>query len=108
MLSKDNLNLVIEFIGTFIFLSVIINTTNINKNDSFALVSIPIALLAVIYFGGRISGGHFNPAVSLLFRLQDSKFTDSRLMGYIAAQILGAVAANHFNAEVVKTLVPSV
>lgn len=97
MLSRDNINLLVEFIGTFIFLSVIINTTNVNKGDPLALLSIAVALLAVIYFGGRVSGGHFNPAVSVMFRLVDPKFTDNKLFGYVVAQVAGAVAATHFN-----------
>ena len=108
MLSKNNLNLIVEFIGTFVFLSVIINTTNVNKNDPLALVSIAVALLAVIYFGGRVSGGHFNPAVSFLFRFADPTFTDNKLMGYIAAQLAGAYAAGFFNKLVVKASAPVV
>jgi aquaporin Z len=104
MLSRDNLNLVVEFIGTFLFLSVIVNTTNVNKGDPLALVSISIALLAVIYFGGRISGGHFNPAVSILFRLVDPTFGDNKLIGYITAQVAGAIAAGHFNNLVAQTM----
>jgi glycerol uptake facilitator-like aquaporin len=105
MSSNQTIDLLVEFIGTFIFLSVIINTTNVNKNDPIALVSIAVALLAVIYFGGRVSGGHFNPAVSVLFKLNDATFTNSKLMGYVIAQLLGAVAAGHFNKMVAKTLV---
>ena len=48
---------IVEFIGTFIFLSVILNTGE--------AIPIGIALAAVIFFGGKISGGHFNPAVSV-------------------------------------------
>ena len=47
----------VEFVGTFIFLSVILTQGK--------PIPIAVALLAVIYFGGAISGGHFNPAVTL-------------------------------------------
>ena len=97
MLSKDNVQLLVEFVGTFIFLSVIINTTNVNKGDPTNPLSIAVALLAAIYFGGRISGGHFNPAVTILFRLQDPTFTDGKVISYIMAQVAGAVAAGHMN-----------
>lgn len=76
-----------EFIGTFIFLSII------------AIVGepIPIAvgLLAAIYFGGKISGGHFNPAVSTMFFLKKT-LSLNELVYYIAAQILGAICALNF------------
>jgi hypothetical protein len=45
---------IIEFIGTFIFLSVIMM-----KPEA---IPIGIALAAVIFFGG----GHYNPAVSVM------------------------------------------
>ena len=46
----------VEFLGTFFFLFLIIYTGN--------FIAIGIALALVIYLGGKISGGHFNPAVS--------------------------------------------
>ena len=46
----------VEFIGTFIFLSVILITGQ--------AIPIALALAAVIYWGGAISGGAFNPAVA--------------------------------------------
>ena len=52
-----------EFIGTFIFLSVILKT-----GDALA---IGIALASVIYFGGKVSGGNFNPAVSYMMLLSN-------------------------------------
>ena len=43
-------------------------------------------------FGGKISGGNFNPAVSIMmFMKGDLKGED--LPGYIIAQILGGLAA---------------
>ena len=58
--------LFVEFIGTFIFLSVILTT-----GDPFA---IGLALAVVIYFGGKVSGGHFNPAVSVMMFLNKAIF----------------------------------
>ena len=48
----------VEFLGTFLFLSVIL--------ASGSPVLIALSLLAVILLGGSISGGHFNPAVSVM------------------------------------------
>ena len=81
------LKYLIEFIGTFIFLSVIIAVGE--------PIPIAIGLLAAIYFGGHISGGHFNPAVSLMMFLKNS-LNINDLPFYILAQCAGAAAAYYF------------
>jgi len=86
---------VTEFIGTFIFLSVILNATAKGSTVSNAPVAIGIALVAVIFFGGNISGGHFNPAVSAMMVLNKS-LPSGEFVPYVASQILGAIAAKTF------------
>jgi aquaporin Z len=78
---------IVEFIGTFIFLSVII--------ISGEAIPIGIALAAMILFGGKISGGNFNPAVSTMMLLNNT-LDMSQYLGYIIAQILGAICAYYF------------
>lgn len=77
----------VEFLGTFIFLYCILAIGQ--------PIPIAIALLAAIYFGGHISGGHYNPAVSTMMfakgGLPIEKYT-----GYIVAQLVGAFAALAF------------
>ena len=53
--------LIIEFIGTFFFISIVLNSMNDNR---IGLHGIALSLLTVLYFGSNISGGHFNPAVT--------------------------------------------
>jgi aquaporin Z len=78
---------IVEFIGTFIFLSVILREGQ--------AIPIAIALASVIYFGGVVSGGHFNPAVSVMSYLNDNlSLTD--LPFYIIVQLAGGVAALMF------------
>lgn len=79
--------LITEFIGTFIFLSVILAT-----GDPFA---IGLSLAVAIYFGAKVSGGHFNPAVSVMLYLKKS-INDKELIGYIITQVLGGIAALKF------------
>jgi glycerol uptake facilitator-like aquaporin len=58
--------LISEFLGTFVFLGVIFG--NIKQNTSGIIIPIPIgmSLITMIYLFGPLSGGHFNPAVSLM------------------------------------------
>lgn len=75
---------VVEFLGTLLLCSVFISTNR--------PVFIAIALFLVIFLGGAISGGHFNPAVSLMFLVKGS-LTSQDFIGYIVAQTLGGLAA---------------
>jgi len=87
-----------EFIGTFIFLSVILNIAGQTK---MAALAIGLALATAVWWGGDISGGHFNPAVSTMFYLDD-KLTRNDLIPYVIAQVLGGAAALHFSKMVAK------
>ncbi|MBG02256.1 MAG: hypothetical protein CL470_08305 [Acidimicrobiaceae bacterium] len=81
------LNYIVEFIGTFIFLSVILRVGE--------PIPIAVALLASIYFGGSISGGHFNPAVSIMMYLKKS-LSGKDLPMYILSQVVGGMTALYF------------
>lgn len=74
----------VEFLGTLLFLSVIL--------ASGRPVVISLAFLLVLVLGGSISGGHFNPAVSIMFWAKGA-LNNQDLMAYIAAQVLGGLAA---------------
>ena len=78
------INLLVEFIGTFTFLSVIMATGK--------ALPIGLALAASIYWGGSISGGHFNPAVSVMMAVH-GKISGMNMLGYIFAQVLGGLCA---------------
>jgi aquaporin Z len=73
---------VVEYLGTVFFLYVIIATGN--------PLAIGAALVLSIYLGGPISGGNFNPAVTILMVLS-KKQPMSSLMPYLIAQVLGAL-----------------
>lgn len=74
----------VEFIGTFIFMYVIISTGE--------AIPIGIALAAMVYFGGKISGGAFNPAVSIMLFL-NKKINHVSLIIYLIVQFLAAFLA---------------
>jgi aquaporin Z len=52
-----------------------------------------LALLAGLYAFGEVSGGHFNPAVSLAIFL-DRRLGSGDLIGYWVSQLIGAVLAS--------------
>ena len=79
---------VVEFIGTFIFLSIILKV-----GEPWAIA---VGLLAAIYFGGSISGGHFNPAVSVMMYLKNALSLND-LPLYVVSQVAGGVAALYFS-----------
>jgi aquaporin Z len=57
-----------------------------------AVVAPGLMVMAMILFMGKVSGAHFNPAVSLAFALRGD-FPWRRVPGYMLAQAIGAVVA---------------
>jgi aquaporin Z len=78
------LSYIIEFLGTFLFLSVFVATAQ--------PIIISLALLLVLMLGAGISGGHYNPAISLMFWAKGS-LTAKDLFAYVVAQCLGGLGA---------------
>ena len=84
------LNYFVELVGTFIFLSVIMVAAN--SNIKWAFLPIGLALALVVYWGGAVSGGHFNPAVSAMFYCY-GKLTLVELVIYTVCQLVGGLLA---------------
>src|SRR5258706_4291592 len=81
-----------EFIGTF-FLVLTVGCTVIgNGAGAFAPLAIGSALMVMIFACGHISGGHFNPAVTLGVWLR-GKCEAKDVTPYMISQIIGAVLA---------------
>lgn len=101
-MSDSNINkYVVEAVGTFFFLSIILQTLN---DSNVGPHSVAIGLLAAIYFGASVSGAHFNPAVSFVMFLEN-KLTLGLLVAYVISQYVGAAAAWKFNELVLKKLI---
>jgi len=73
---------VVEYLGTVFFLYVIIATGQ--------PLAIGAALALSMYLGGPISGGNFNPAVTVMLALA-KKQPMATVMPYIVAQLLAAI-----------------
>ncbi len=81
---------VMEFVGTFLFVLCIIGI--VFNVSALVAVHIGLALTALIYMGGSISGAHYNPAVTLSILL-NKKISSPDALGYIIAQLLWAICA---------------
>jgi aquaporin Z len=88
-----------ELLGTFLFFA--IGLTSVQAVGAVGagaplLVVVPLAfgfgLLAAIFAFGHISGGHFNPAVTVAMVI-DGRTTPTDAAGYIVAQVIGAIGA---------------
>ncbi|HTR40157.1 MAG TPA: aquaporin [Pseudomonadales bacterium] len=83
----------VEFIGTF-FLVMTIGMTVIEPGaGAMAPLAIGSALMIMVYAGGHVSGGHYNPAVTLAVWLR-GKCPTSDVVPYWTSQILGSLLAS--------------
>lgn len=82
-----------EFIGTFVFMLVILYATAPNAQwPNLAPFLIVGGLLSGIVLSATGSGGHLNPAVSFMMYLKGSLSVE-KIVEYMGAQLLGALAA---------------
>ncbi|HEY1339299.1 MAG TPA: aquaporin [Bryobacteraceae bacterium] len=79
-----------EFIGTFFLVLTV--CLSVLTNQPLAGVAIGASLMIMVYMGGHVSGGHYNPAVSLAVMLR-GKLAPADFVPYVISQVLGAVAA---------------
>jgi len=82
--------LLTEVIGTF-FLVLTVGLTVLQQTP-FAPLAIGTVLMVMVYMGGHISGGHYNPAVSLAVFMR-GKLGGKDFAAYVAAQLTGAILA---------------
>jgi aquaporin Z len=81
----------VEFIGTFFLVFTV--GMSVRSGAALAPLAIGAALMVMIFAGGHVSGGHFNPAVTLAVFLR-GKCDKSDVVPYWIAQfVAGAVAA---------------
>jgi aquaporin Z len=79
-----------EFVGTFLLVFVI--ALSVVMAGSLAPVAIGVALIALVYMGGHVSGAQYNPAVAVA-TLMLGKLSFKDFLPYVACQIAGAAAA---------------
>ena len=60
---------------------------------ALAPLAIGSALMVMVYMGGHVSGGHYNPAVSLAVLMKGKMSSVGEFVGYVASQLAGALVA---------------
>lgn len=87
--------LVAEFVGTFSLVIAVVGAA-LFAAPAAAPIGVALAaglsLLAMGYGVGHISGGHFNPAVTIGL-ITAGRFDSGKALGYIIAQVLGGLVA---------------
>jgi aquaporin Z len=79
-----------EFVGTFFLVFTV--CTAVRTQALLAAIAIGAILAAMVFAGGHISGGHYNPAVSLAAYVR-GKLAVMDLAYYMVAQLLAGIAA---------------
>jgi aquaporin Z len=94
-----------EFIGTF-FLVLTIGCTGIGAGAGvIAPLAIGAALMVMVFAGGHISGGHYNPAVTLGVLIR-GKVKPVDVVPYWIAQFVAAAVAALLTTKVLRAGVP--
>jgi glycerol uptake facilitator protein len=89
-----------EFIGTtllvFVGAGAFVGAVTVSNGKltyagiGFVAMAFALIVTAIVYGSGRLSGGHFNPAVTLALTIS-GRFARSELVPYMAVQIAGAI-----------------
>ena len=90
-----------ELLGTFLFFAIGMSSVQgvgvLGPGAAPLLVVVPLGfglgLLAAIFAFGHVSGGHFNPAVSVAMAI-DGRLSPMDAAGYIVSQVIGAIGAS--------------
>ena len=82
--------LVVEFVGMFLFVFTVGMATNEAGAGVLAPLAIGSVLMVLVFAGGHVSGGHFNPAVSTAVFLR-GRMAANDLVAYMATQFVAAV-----------------
>jgi aquaporin Z len=83
-----------EFIGMFLFVIVVGMVVIDPGIGGLAPLAIGSVLMILVYAGGHVSGGHYNPAVTLAVWLR-GRCPATDVLPYWISQILGAFAASY-------------
>ena len=81
-----------EFIGTFFLVFTVGSVVFLGGNGVIGALAIGFALMIMVYAGGHVSGGHYNPAVSFAAAIRGA-LAWGQLIPYWIFQVAGAACA---------------
>jgi aquaporin Z len=84
--------LVVEFVGMSLFVFTVGMATNKSGAGALAPLAIGSVLMVMVFAGGHVSGGHFNPAVSAAVFLR-GRMASNEFVAYVVTQCVAAVIA---------------
>lgn len=91
---KNNLKkYLVEFIGTFFLMFTVASAVRFGGEGVIPAIAIGFVLMVMIYAGGHVSGGHYNPAVSVAAAIRGA-LEWKQVIPYWISQCLGAVVAS--------------
>lgn len=82
----------VEFIGTFFLVLTVGCTVFTSGSGVIPAIAIGLILAVMVYAGGHVSGGHYNPAVSLAAAIRGA-LDWKDIAPYWVAQLLGGAVA---------------
>ncbi len=83
--------LAVEFIGMFMFVFTVGMVTEKNSGvGPLAPLAIGFLLMVIVFAGGHVSGGHYNPAVSTAVLIR-GRMTGAEWLAYVVTQLIAAV-----------------
>ena len=83
-----------ELIGTFMLVSAVLGGAVVSGNAAGLGVpfAVGLSVMVMIYAVGAVSGGHFNPAVTIGFAVAQ-RFDPKDIVSYVLAQLAGGILA---------------
>ena len=99
---KENLKkYLVELIGAFFLMFTVGSAVAFNGEGVIPAISIGFVLMVLVYAGGHVSGGHYNPAVSLAAAIRGA-LDWKQLAPYWIAQLAGGAIASCLVLQFVK------
>ena len=99
---KENLKkYLVELIGAFFLMFTVSSAVASGGEGVIPAISIGFVLMVLVYAGGHISGGHYNPAVSLAAAIRGA-LEWKQLVPYWVAQLLGGAGAAYLALQFAK------
>jgi len=83
----------VEFVGQWLFVFTVQVNVGFGEQNQWDALAIGSILMVMVFMGGHISGGHYNPAVTLGVYLR-GKIGRKKALIYVVVQVTSAITAS--------------